>query len=165
MTARTLGDHIDETRSKVYGPNGLEPESHWHTRLKALVVDGKPLGLLELVPGKETAKRVDEIQGLGYALVGANVDHEILEIRSLPTRHDVATPDFEATLVDRRTVRIETCSLVDSSERVALNVHNAIHKRVVERLNASAAVASWSVSTARGPPPRISPRLRTSCST
>ena len=100
----------------MFPPNPDRADSV-HPRLCRLVFDGKPLADHELQTEKKAVQRVNEMLGLGYALVGANIDDEIVELQSIPERHGVATADFEATLTNGDTVRIEVCGLTDELER------------------------------------------------
>jgi hypothetical protein len=86
-----------------------------------------------LSPEKETAKRINEMLGAAYALVGANVETEVRDLRSLPTRQGRRTADFEATLVRGNIVRIETCGLTNELEQLYINALSAIgHRAGVE---------------------------------
>jgi hypothetical protein len=69
-------------------------------RLCAIVVDGKPLGdhPLNRTGSREEAKRVEELQWLGIALVGCDADLEVREVRTLLPRQGKATADFEVTM-------------------------------------------------------------------
>ena len=102
----TVYEHIDATRVRVHGPRGEEPMAVWDRRICALMVDGRPLGDHHLPRHKEGTKRINEMMGIVGALVGANVDGDICELRSLAPRPGLATPDFEADLMDGRTVRL-----------------------------------------------------------
>lgn len=124
-----MGDHIEKTRLRVHGPNGLEPMSSWDNRVGNVVFDGRPLAQHVLSDQKEPAKRINEMLGAAYALVGANVDAEVRELRSLPTRQGRNTADFEATLVDGTIVRVETCGLTNEVEQLYINALSAIGRR------------------------------------
>jgi hypothetical protein len=108
------------------------------------MVDGRPLGDHQLPQHKEGTKRINEMMGIAGALVGANVDHEIRALRSLAPRHGIATPDFEADLINGCTVRLETCALVDKMQRRYVNAAGAI----MQRVNAAIATvpAVWTAS-------------------
>jgi hypothetical protein len=140
----TVYEHIDATRVRVHGPRGEEPMAVWDRRICALVVDGRPLGHHQLPQHKEGTKRINETMGIGGALVGANVDGEIRALRSLAPRAGIATADFEADLIDRRTVRLETCALVDETQQRYVNAAGAI----MQRVNAAIATAPpvWAAS-------------------
>lgn len=124
-----MGDHIEKTRLRVHGPNGPEPISSWDTRIGKMVFDGRPLAEHMLSAKKEPAKRINEMLGAAYALVGANVDTEVRDLRSLPTRQGRNTADFEATLVGGNIVRIETCGLTNELEQLYINALSAIGHR------------------------------------
>jgi hypothetical protein len=104
--------------------------SLWDRCICALVFDGQPLGNHQLPHDKEGNKRINEMIGIAGALVGATVDREIRCLRSLPARHGVATTDFEADLRDGRTLRLETCALVDVTQQRYVNATRAIMQRV-----------------------------------
>jgi hypothetical protein len=129
-----MGDHIEATRLRVHGPMGEEPISEWDQRVGAMIFDGRPLAEHQLLADKEPAKRINEMLGAAYALVGSGIDAEVAELRSLPTRPGIATPDFTARLVDGRSVRIEVCALTDETEQEYLNALRAIAQRVNEQL-------------------------------
>ncbi len=139
---RTLGDHIDATRVRVVGPGGPDRTNPWADRLKSIVVDGRKLGDHDLHDDKEPNKRINELLGIGYALVGADVDGEIAELHSVDPRREKgkATADFIATLNTGRTVRIELCSLVDERELQYVNVLQTMMRRTNERLAATSGV-------------------------
>lgn len=126
----TVYEHIDAMRVRVHGPRGEKPMAVWDRRICALVVDGRPLGEHHLPQDKEGSKRINEMMGIAGALVGANVDSEIRALRSLMPRPGIATPDFEADIIDGRTVRLETCALVAETQQRYVNAAGAIMQRV-----------------------------------
>jgi len=126
----TVCEHIDAMRVRVHGPRGEESMAVWYRSLCALVVDGRPLGDHHLPQHKEGMKRINEMMGIAGALIGANVDGEIRALRTLAPRPGVATPDFEADLIDGRTVRLETCALVDETQQRYINATGTIMQRV-----------------------------------
>ena len=95
-----------------------------------MVFDGKPLAAHELSAEKEPTKRLNEMRGFAYALVGAKSDGMVRELRSLCP----ALPDFEAELVDGRIVRIETCALANEDELQYCNALKANERRVNAKL-------------------------------
>jgi hypothetical protein len=140
----TVYEHIDATRVRVHGPRGEEPMAVWDRRICALMVDGRPLGDHHLPRHKEGTKRINEMMGIVGALVGANVDGDICELRSLAPRPGLATPDFEADLMDGRAVRLETCALVDETQQRYVNAAGAIMQRVNSVIAAAPPV--WAAS-------------------
>lgn len=134
---RTLGDHIDANRVRVVGPRGPDTKNPWTDRLKRIIVDGRPLADHNLEHDKEPNKLINELLGLGYALVGADAEGEIAEVHSVAARKGKATADFVATLKNGRTVRIELCSLVDERELQYVNVLRTMMRRTNERLAAT----------------------------
>jgi hypothetical protein len=144
QASTTVYEHIEATRVRVHGPSGEEPMSLWDRRICALIVDGQPLGNHQLPQDKEDRKRVNEMMGIAGALVGADVDREIGGLRSFPPRHGVATPDFEADLRNGRTVRLETCALVDETQQRYVNAAGAIMQRVNDAIATTPTV--WSAS-------------------
>ncbi len=124
-----MGAHIERTRVRVHGPEGPEPISSWDTRIGRIVFDGRPLAEHVLSAEKEPVKRINEMLGAAYALVGAHVDREVRDLRSLPTRQGRNTADFEATLVGGSIVRIETCGLTNELEQLYINALSAIGHR------------------------------------
>lgn len=118
---RTMGEHIEATRLRVHGPMGEEPISGWDQRIGAMIFDGRPLAEHQLLAEKEPSKRINEMLGAAYALVGSGADAEIAELRSLPTRQGIATPDFAAQLFNGREVRVEVCALTNEAEQEYLN--------------------------------------------
>lgn len=88
-------------------------------RLCGIVVDGKPLGdhPLNRTGSREEAKRIEELQWLGIALVGCDADLEVRELRTLMPRQGKATADFEAAIRSGRRVRLELGRVVFDVER------------------------------------------------
>jgi hypothetical protein len=72
-----------------------------------MIFDDRPLAEHVLLAEIEPTKRVNEMLGAAYALLGSGADMGIRELRSLATRPDIATPAFNALLVDGRDFRIE----------------------------------------------------------
>lgn len=129
MATRTIRDHVEATTVRSSGASELMTPRR--ERLLAMVFDSRPLGEhgLESDAHKEDWKRLDEMLALAHVLVGADVDYEIEAISSLPPRHDVPTPDFEAVLRQGRRVRIELCRLSDKTEKQYIDALSEIGRR------------------------------------
>jgi len=86
---------------------------------------------------KESTKRVNEMEGLAYALVGCDLDLEITELRCLSPRGGRATADFEATMRDGRTIRVELARLIDADEKRYLDAIGEIITRARRVIDAT----------------------------
>lgn len=133
----TLRDHVERTKLQVHGAPDLA--APLRERMLEVSFDEKALGNFELEEQKEPAKRLNEMHALAYALVGCDVDRELVDVHPMPTRKEIPTPDFEAVTCDGP-VRIELCRLVDAEKRY-LNALDQIATRVYRLLIADAAMA------------------------
>lgn len=73
-----------------------------YERALQIKVNGYALGDIPLGDHKEEIKRVNELLGAAWALVGANVESKISELYTIPPGNDLPTPDLDAVLVDGR---------------------------------------------------------------
>ena len=103
-------------------------------RIGKIVFDGRPLAEHLVSSEKELVKLINEMLGAAYALVGADIDAEVRELRSLPPRQGCNTADFEASLIDGSFVRIETCGLTNEIEQSYLSALSAIGRRADAKL-------------------------------
>lgn len=137
----TLREYYEATRVRTFGaPDSTDPL--WERRL-SLVIDGRPLG--DYATGtplnKESAKRLDEMQALAYALVGCNADLKLEEAHFLMPVAGRATADFEATTSKGSNIFIELARLVDPNEKRYLDTIDRITGGANELLNKSQGAA------------------------
>jgi hypothetical protein len=132
MAVWTVRDHIEATAVRTSGTSDLTAQRR--ERLLGIVFDGAPLGEhgLGMDAHKEAWKRLDEMLALAHVLVGADVDYEVECITSLPPRHDIPMPDFEAVLRQGGRVRIELCRLSDKTEKQYVDALSEIGRRTEE---------------------------------
>lgn len=109
--SRTLRQHFEALLGNI-SPERVE-------RLCAIVIDGQTLGSYPtgIHRDREAEKRFEEMQWAAVALVGCDVDREIVELRSPEPRLGEATADFEAIVRSGDGVRLEVARLVFRVER------------------------------------------------
>jgi hypothetical protein len=128
MSRETVGNLLERTKQVVIGAPDYMQERR--DRWCAIIVDGIPFG-----EHYADEPKFSETMQLANTLVSCGVDKEIKELRVLAERPTTNTPDFEATLLDDRIIRIEVTQFTDPSAMEYLNTFDAIFNRVRELRN------------------------------